>query len=214
MRNHREKGGTGKLRSYWEKVVYQVVDKDRRLPVFLIKPKNAAKPVKRIHRNNIMGCNFLLPEEMSKPEVKIKKKFTRLVTTEEEESSEDEYVLTRFSAGEERREEASDKEVKEGFPESEELVKDVISEEVVDPEAVLEVQDVASEEESGVLDENEEAEQNQINSDLEESELDGTDYDESSSDSDHREIRRSSRNRIKPSILTYDTVGKPRIGYR
>ena len=30
--------------------------------VYTIKPENGSAPAKKVHRNNLMNCNFLLPE--------------------------------------------------------------------------------------------------------------------------------------------------------
>ena len=57
LRN-REKGGTGKLRSYWEESIYEVVAVDEKIPVITV-CKAGGQP-KRIHRNNVMVCNDLL----------------------------------------------------------------------------------------------------------------------------------------------------------
>ena len=245
LRNHKEKGGTGKLRSHWERTVYQVVDKDDKLPVFTIKPKNAEKPVKRVHRNNIMCCNYLLPEELPKEVKKIKKqkekKFKKIVEVHQE-SSEDEYVVTRFSAGEE-------------IDDMKNVSEDILQvEDDNDSEDVQQIEDVqyrddseevrietnSDEEETDEVDEDSEEVRIETNSDEEETnEVDETaevsdvnessdddcssssvrevsegDDDRSSSDSDNRNIRRSSRNRTKPSILTYDTIGEPVIRHR
>ena len=51
---NREKGGTGKLRNYWENEVYTVIEKDKKVPVYLIKPKIGRGQCKRVHRNNLM----------------------------------------------------------------------------------------------------------------------------------------------------------------
>ena len=260
LRNHKEKGGTGKLRSHWERTVYNVIDKDEKLPVFTIRPKNAEKPVKRVHRNNIMGCNYLLPEELPKEVKKIKKqkkkKFNQIV--EVQESSEDEYVVTRFSAGEEidNMKDASEEILQKDDDESEDVrqIEDVLygdnSEDIPlernsDEEETNEVdedsEDIrlernSDEEETKEVDEDSEDVRIEINSDEETNEVDETaevsdgnetsdnesssssvrevserDDDSSSSDSDNQKIRRSSRNRTKPSILTYDTIGKPSI---
>ena len=58
LKNH-EKGGTGKLRSFWEDMVYEVIAKEPDLPVYTIKPIDGRKKPKRVHRNLIMSCNFL-----------------------------------------------------------------------------------------------------------------------------------------------------------
>ena len=68
LRNLSDKGGTGKLRSYWQDVVYEVVDKDPNLPVFTIRSLDGKKAPKRVHRNNIMSHNFL-PFSQTEPAV-------------------------------------------------------------------------------------------------------------------------------------------------
>ena len=260
LRNHKEKGGTGKLRSHWERTVYKVVDKDDKLPVFTIRPKNAEKPVKRVHRNNIMCCNYLLPEELPKELKKIKtqkeKKFKQIVV-EVQESSEDEYVVTRFSAGEEiddMKDVSEDILQIEDDNDSEDVqqIEDVLlyddnSEDIeeIDDHYDEDSEDIqieinADEEEINEVDEDSEDIRIETNSDEEETnevdeiaevsdviessdnesssssawEVSEEDDDRSSSDSDNRNIRRSSRTRTKPFILTYDTIGEPVIRHR
>ena len=77
LRNHKEKGGTGKLRNYWEDTVYSVIDMDSDIPVFTIIPENGGKH-KRVHRNNLLKCNLLLREETGKEKEKMKKLNVRL----------------------------------------------------------------------------------------------------------------------------------------
>lgn len=62
---NREKGGTGKLRTFWEDMVYVVVNKDEHNPVYTIKPVKGRGKVKRIHRNDIMRCNELLDKDLA-----------------------------------------------------------------------------------------------------------------------------------------------------
>ena len=62
LRNHNEKGGTGKLRDFWEKTIYIVEQKDPDVPVYTIRPEGGKKKCKRVHKNNIMSCNDILPE--------------------------------------------------------------------------------------------------------------------------------------------------------
>ena len=59
FRNVSERGGTGKLRSYWEKDIYVVVSCDPELPIYKIKPENGNKLVKTVHRNRLFKCNEL-----------------------------------------------------------------------------------------------------------------------------------------------------------
>ncbi len=60
---NREKGGTGKLRSFWENRVFVVTGKEEEIPVYSIKPEKGAGKVKRVHRNDIMTCNEILSED-------------------------------------------------------------------------------------------------------------------------------------------------------
>jgi len=59
LRNHREKGGTGKLKSYWEENIYIVIEKLKDLPVYVIRSETTDAKSKKIHRNNLMLCNSL-----------------------------------------------------------------------------------------------------------------------------------------------------------
>ena len=61
LSRNREKGGTGKLRSFWEDTVYKVVKKDADIPVIVIKPEKGGKE-KRVHRNDLLRCNLILPD--------------------------------------------------------------------------------------------------------------------------------------------------------
>ena len=59
MRNVRERGGTGKLRSYWEEAVSKVVKKREGLPVYEIQNVRKSSDVRVVHRNMLMRCNEL-----------------------------------------------------------------------------------------------------------------------------------------------------------
>ena len=60
LRNVSETGGTGKLRSYWEKEIYVVVSCDPELPIYKIKSENGNKLVKTVHKNLLLKCNNYL----------------------------------------------------------------------------------------------------------------------------------------------------------
>ena len=81
QRNHKERGGTGKLRSYWEDEIYQVVEVDPQLPLITIKPVRGSC-TRKVHRNNIMKCNDLLPEKPIVPK-RIKEKTQRVIPRED-----------------------------------------------------------------------------------------------------------------------------------
>ena len=57
LRNLSERGGTGKLKSYWEQEVYTIKEKRPNVPVYLIESSNGK--TKTVHRNLILKCDFL-----------------------------------------------------------------------------------------------------------------------------------------------------------
>ena len=59
IRNVRDKAGTGKLTSYWEPNIFEVVKKDKNLPVYTMKNLNKNSDIRVLHRNLIMKCNDL-----------------------------------------------------------------------------------------------------------------------------------------------------------
>ena len=54
VRNVRERGGTGKLNSYWEENIFEVVKKDQNIPVYTLKNMNKSSDVRDIHGNLMM----------------------------------------------------------------------------------------------------------------------------------------------------------------
>uniref|UniRef100_A0A8C5E4S7 Gypsy retrotransposon integrase-like protein 1 n=1 Tax=Gouania willdenowi TaxID=441366 RepID=A0A8C5E4S7_GOUWI len=92
VRNLNEKGGPGKLRSFWEDQVYVVTQrKHHDSPVYELKPENGKGRVRVIHRNLLLPCDFL-PVATDKPSEsgKRRKENNRRSQREEENSSEDE----------------------------------------------------------------------------------------------------------------------------
>ena len=59
VRNYREKGGTGKLRSFWEEAIFVVEGKKEGLPVYQVKNIKKEKDVRVVHRNKLMKCEEL-----------------------------------------------------------------------------------------------------------------------------------------------------------
>ena len=92
LRNHAEKGGTGKLRSYWKDNVYLVVAKDAEIPVYTIRPEVGSCRERRVHRNNIMSSNLVLPKQ-----IEVKKKIQKRTTRNNEnilaQSESDEEII-------------------------------------------------------------------------------------------------------------------------
>uniref|UniRef100_A0A8C7X5J0 Gypsy retrotransposon integrase-like protein 1 n=1 Tax=Oryzias sinensis TaxID=183150 RepID=A0A8C7X5J0_9TELE len=92
VRNFTERGGPGKLRSYWEDKVYIVTQrKHSESPVYEVKPETGKGRVKIIHRNLLLPCDFLpLTSEPEPTKSGQKRKISHRKQKEEESVSEDE----------------------------------------------------------------------------------------------------------------------------
>ena len=68
VRNLSERGGLGKLRSFWEKEIYVVIRrKDANSPVYEIKRESVEGPIRTLHINLLLPCNDL-PIELNAPQ--------------------------------------------------------------------------------------------------------------------------------------------------
>lgn len=74
IRNFSERGGPGKLRSFWEDQVYIVKErKHKDSPVYEVSPEGCSGRTRILHRNLLLPCDFL-PIEQSQPETKTAKR--------------------------------------------------------------------------------------------------------------------------------------------
>ncbi|KAL6471946.1 hypothetical protein MHYP_G00205960 [Metynnis hypsauchen] len=101
IRNLTPRGGTGKLKSYWEEgvhVVIRQVGKD--VPIYEVKPEQSRGRSRVLHRNLLMPCEHLprepepkLNSERQKPEQKKKREIVTVENMMEDSDSDEEYYL-------------------------------------------------------------------------------------------------------------------------
>ncbi|KAL6463236.1 hypothetical protein MHYP_G00276270 [Metynnis hypsauchen] len=102
IRNLAEKGGPGKLRSFWEGKVHIVIErKYPDSPVYEVKPENGLGRTRVLHRNLLLPCDFLpvekpLSEKESNTNKDIKKHKPVTQLTIPEDPSEDEDEEWRY----------------------------------------------------------------------------------------------------------------------
>ena len=85
IRNVRERGGPGKLRSFWEQKVYRVCERKENSPVYVVEPERGGKR-RTIHRNMLFHCGDELPDEPEEVDVvgqKTKEASSRVKATED-----------------------------------------------------------------------------------------------------------------------------------
>lgn len=71
VRNFKDRGGPGKLRSYWEEQVYVVTErKHNDSPVYVVQPEKGPGKTKTLHRNLLLPCDFLPVEREKQVEKK------------------------------------------------------------------------------------------------------------------------------------------------
>ena len=73
MQNRRDrKGGTGKLASYWEHNIFEIIEKKEESPVYRIRNISKKSDVRVVHRNLLMLCNDLPLDVFKEPEEEVK----------------------------------------------------------------------------------------------------------------------------------------------
>ena len=62
VRNLSERGGPGKLRSYWEQQINVVIEQRGDLPIYKVNPEGQPDKSRVLHRNLLLPCDFLAAE--------------------------------------------------------------------------------------------------------------------------------------------------------
>ena len=73
MKNVRERGGTQKMKSFWEETLFKVIAKRENIPVYRIQSVKNNSDVRLIHRNLLMKCNELPSDVFDEDLLKVKK---------------------------------------------------------------------------------------------------------------------------------------------
>ena len=89
IRNGKERGSPGKLRSYWEDEIYKIVcQKSDEIPVYDVIPKSGGVKTRTLHRNMLFPCSYL-PVEKSAMKPSRPKRQNKSKKEKEEPTSED-----------------------------------------------------------------------------------------------------------------------------
>ena len=59
VRNLHERGGTAKLRNYWEEKVHVVIDRRKESPIYILKAEDGSGVERTFHRNLLVPCDLL-----------------------------------------------------------------------------------------------------------------------------------------------------------
>ncbi|XP_043960345.1 uncharacterized protein LOC122824149 [Gambusia affinis] len=90
--------GKQKLADKWEPDIYVVVKRAGNLPVYTVKPENQDKPLRTLHRDLLLPCNYL-PEQSPEKNLPMKRKkhlSVNLPDPDDKETSEDEIISSIY----------------------------------------------------------------------------------------------------------------------
>ena len=200
VRNLQEHGGPGKLRSYWEEKVHEVVAINEDSPVYSVKAEDGTGKVRALHRNLLLPCDYLpleKPVTYKKSSHSKKKSHETVIRDVEDESSDGEDSLPENVLPVMLTQDLS--------PDTDNST-DVETHSLVESEpAVLQPTDEPESEHEAEL---QEPEVDELEPELNDPEPGLNEFEETQ-ENDENLARRPQRERCPPSILMYDRLGQP-----
>ena len=221
VRNMREKTGARKLRSHWERCVFEVVAKKPDLPVYIIQNVNKEKDRRTVHRNMLMECNDL-PRTVFEEGQEVKKVKETVGKNVNNNNNKKKISVRKKKKDEEKQQIV----VVDDDQSTEEEMDDVVvswHEDVAASARGAEVEDGAVETEASADGTPDESETEEMERDVEsddpgeetnETENESGDASVTESDSDEEDmlpVRRSTRQSKPPLKFSYDVVGGPPV---
>ena len=95
IKNVTDRGGTWKLRSFWDNDIYKIVSVHKVLPIYKVQPKKSGSKTKTVHRNLLFLCNQLLSEKSPGKKVLYKRPQPLPTSVNSDSESDSELVLIR-----------------------------------------------------------------------------------------------------------------------
>ncbi len=184
VRNFKQRGGPGKLRSHWEDLIHVVVERmNDSSPVYVLKPEGKPTPLRTLHRNLLLPCDslplqFHVPQRNRRQRARQdQERIQPDVDDSTTDSSDDEFHFHGGDTVEMNGEEPSETD--------ENVEHDIVEDDVETPSS----DDSEATNQNDAMDHHQVVNAPQIKPQIE------------------PEIRRSSRQRQAPTRLTYDQLG-------
>jgi hypothetical protein len=211
VKNVRERGGTGKLRSYWEEAIFKVTEVDENISVYVLQNLRKSRDVRKLHRNKLMKVEDLPLDTFDEPK-------TKKPTKTKTKSIPEVPVEVMIEQGEDAD---SDDDVDAILVIDHGSAEEDLAEDILEETAEVELTEEEALEDLGVVavpDSSDGEATNGADADSEsedaDPELEGDKtipYDMSSEDAEssgsEEEVRRSTRTRSRAQTFTYDTFG-------
>ena len=205
VKNDREKGGTGKLKSWWVEAIFKVVEKMDGLPVYKVKNIRKSRDIRVLHRNKLMRCNDLPLNIFKEEEKDVKRnvakksalnKLAPMVVHSSESDDEDLAIAVYVEDSE--------------HSERDQSQLDAVSDVLDDSDAVLQRDEVIQNTvDNDSQDSSEDIAREEIEEDTQGDEGDDIESSDTESDEteDGEEVGRSTRARFPRKIFTIKTLG-------